>query len=153
MSNIQQKGDVLPYGKERKVSYVKVSHIAAEGRDLPLHKSDLLYKRFFDIIFSSLAIFIACLGLIGLVAYTTYQKTKEIGIRKVLGAGLADIIRLISSQFFKPILVACIIAIPFSHFIINNYRQEMTFNYLTWKIIEFMGKKKIKLKDFKPDYI
>ena len=68
MSNIQQKGDVLPYGKERKVSYVKVSHIPVEGRDLPPYKSDLLYKRFFDIIFSSLAILFVLSWLLPLLA-------------------------------------------------------------------------------------
>lgn len=80
-------------------------------------------------LFSSLAIFIACLGLIGLVAYTTYQKTKEIGIRKVLGAGLPDIIRLISSQFFKPILLACVIAIPFSHFVISKWLDGFAYRF------------------------
>jgi putative ABC transport system permease protein len=71
--------------------------------------------------FSFLAIFIACLGLIGLVSYTTYQKTKEIGIRKVLGASVACIVGLITGEFFKPILVACLVALPVSYFIISKW--------------------------------
>jgi putative ABC transport system permease protein len=92
------------------------------------YKNDKRFGKVFGL-FSSLAIFIACLGLIGLVAYTTYQKTKEIGIRKVLGAGLADIIRLIGSQFFKPILIACIIAIPFSHFVISKWLDGFAYRF------------------------
>jgi putative ABC transport system permease protein len=72
-------------------------------------------------LFSFLAIFIACLGLIGLVAYTTYQKTKEIGIRKVLGASLGGIVALITKEFSKPILIACLVAIPVSHLIISKW--------------------------------
>lgn len=92
------------------------------------YKSDQRFGSVFGL-FSSLAIFIACLGLIGLVAYTTYQKTKEIGIRKVLGAGLINIIRLISSQFFMPILIACIIAIPFSHFVISKWLNGFAYRF------------------------
>lgn len=92
------------------------------------YKNDKRFGNVFGL-FSSLAILIACLGLIGLVAYTTYQKTKEIGIRKVLGAGLLNIIRLISSQFFKPILIACVIAIPFSHFVISKWLDGFAYRF------------------------
>jgi putative ABC transport system permease protein len=92
------------------------------------YENDKRFGKVFGL-FSSLAIFIACLGLIGLVAYTTYQKTKEIGIRKVLGAGLVNIIRLISSQFFKPILLACIVAIPFSHFVISKWLGGFAYRF------------------------
>ena len=84
------------------------------------YKSDTRFGNVFGL-FSFLAIFIACLGLIGLVAYTTYQKTKEIGIRKVLGAGLGNIVGLVTSQFSRPILIACLIAIPVSHLIISKW--------------------------------
>lgn len=92
------------------------------------YKSDKRFGKVFGL-FSSLAIFIACLGLIGLVAFATYQKTKEIGIRKVLGAGVLNIIRLISSEFFKPILLACIVAIPFSHFVISKWLDGFAYRF------------------------
>ena len=84
------------------------------------YQTDQKFGKVFGM-FSFLAIFIACLGLIGLVAYTTFQKTKEIGIRKVLGASLGGIVGLITNEFSKPILVACLVAIPISHFIIYKW--------------------------------
>jgi putative ABC transport system permease protein len=92
------------------------------------YKSDKRFGKVFGL-FSSLAIFIACLGLIGLVAYTTYQKTKEIGIRKVLGASISSIVGLVSSQFFKPILIACFVAIPVSHFIISKWLDGFAYRF------------------------
>lgn len=92
------------------------------------YKSDVRFGNVFGL-FSSLAIFIACLGLIGLVAYTIYQRTKEIGIRKVLGASLSNIVALVSSQFLKPILIACLVAIPFSHFIISRWLEGFAYRF------------------------
>jgi putative ABC transport system permease protein len=92
------------------------------------YKTDSRFGKIFGL-FSSLAIFIACLGLIGLVAYSTYQKTKEIGIRKVLGASLTSIVGLVSSEFFKPILIACLAAIPFSHFIISKWLNGFAYRF------------------------
>lgn len=71
--------------------------------------------------FSILAIFIACLGLLGLAAFITEQRTKEIGIRKVLGASVPEIIMLLSSQFAKWVLIANIIAWPVAYYIMNNW--------------------------------
>jgi putative ABC transport system permease protein len=62
--------------------------------------------------FSLLAIVVACLGLFGLAAFTAERRTKEIGIRKVLGARTADIVKLLAWQFSKPIIVANLIAWP-----------------------------------------
>jgi putative ABC transport system permease protein len=92
------------------------------------YKSDKRFGKVFGL-FSSLAIFIACLGLIGLVAFATYQKTKEIGIRKLLGAGVLNIIRLISSEFFTPVLLSCIVAIPFSHFVISKWLDGFAYRF------------------------
>jgi len=63
-------------------------------------------------VFTSLAIIIACIGLFGLVSYTTSQKTKEIGVRKVMGASVVSIILLLSKEFLKLILVALVVAVP-----------------------------------------
>lgn len=60
--------------------------------------------------FTGLAMFIACLGLLGLSTFTAEQRTKEIGIRKVLGANVGQLFVLLSREFFKPVLVACVLA-------------------------------------------
>ena len=75
------------------------------------YKADTAYSSLF-LFFATLAIFIACLGLFGLVAYTTIQRTKEIGVRKVLGASVQNILTLLSGDFIKLIIVAMIIAVP-----------------------------------------
>lgn len=77
--------------------------------------------------FSILAIFIACLGLLGLAAYTTEQRTKEIGIRKVLGASVPEVIALLSGQFVRWVLVANIIAWPLAYFIMNNWLRNFAY--------------------------
>ena len=63
-------------------------------------------------IFSSLAIFIACIGLLGLAAYTTQQRTREISVRKVLGASVGNIVGMLSKDFLKLVLIAALIAFP-----------------------------------------
>jgi len=62
--------------------------------------------------FSMFAILISCLGLLGLASYSTLQRTKEIGIRKMLGASVAGISRLLSGEFLKLVALALVIAIP-----------------------------------------
>jgi putative ABC transport system permease protein len=83
-------------------------------------------------IFSVLAIFIACLGLLGLAAYTAEQRTKEIGIRKVLGATVPEIIFMLTKEFTKWILIANIIAWPVAYFFMNgwleNFAYRISFN-------------------------
>ena len=75
--------------------------------------------------FSILAIIIACLGLFGLSSFTILQRTKEIGIRKVLGGSVTEIVKLLSQDFIKLVLIAGIIAIPFAYFAM----QEWLANY------------------------
>ncbi len=79
------------------------------------------------LLFTGLAIFIACIGLFGLVSYTTKQKTKEIGIRKSIGASEKDIIRLLLIDFVKWVVIANIIAIPAAWFIMNRWLQDYAF--------------------------
>ena len=77
--------------------------------------------------FSVLAIFIACLGLIGLAAYVTERRTKEIGIRKVLGASVREILGLLSSEFIKWVLIANVIAWPAAYFIMDKWLQDFAY--------------------------
>lgn len=72
-------------------------------------------------VFSLLAVVIACLGLFGLTSYTIIQRTKEIGVRKVLGASAVQIVDLLSREFIKPVLIAAIVALPFAYFAIDRW--------------------------------
>jgi putative ABC transport system permease protein len=72
-------------------------------------------------IFTVLAIIISCLGLIGLSSYTAVQRTKEIGIRKVLGASLPSIVTLLSFDFLKLILIASLLALPISYYALDQW--------------------------------
>ncbi len=83
---------------------------------------ELLYK-----IFAGIAIFISCLGLYGLVSFMAIQKTKEIGVRKVLGASVKNIIYLFSKEFIILILIGSVIAIPVAYLLMNHWLQNFTF--------------------------
>jgi putative ABC transport system permease protein len=79
------------------------------------------------IVFSVLAIIIACLGLFGLAAFLAEQKTKEIGIRKVLGASIPSILFMLSKEFIKWILIANLIAWPLAYYFMNNWLQDFAY--------------------------
>jgi putative ABC transport system permease protein len=74
--------------------------------------------------FSVLAIFIACIGLFSLVAYAAEQKIKEIGIRKVLGASITDIISMLSLDFLRPIFIAACISFPLAWWSVNKWLEN-----------------------------
>jgi putative ABC transport system permease protein len=77
--------------------------------------------------FSTLAILIACLGLFGLVAYAAEQRTREIGIRKVLGAGISTIVGMLSRDFIKLVLLAILIASPLAWFAMREWLQGFAY--------------------------
>ena len=72
-------------------------------------------------VFSGLAVLIGCLGLFGLAAFTAQRRTKEIGIRKVLGAGTRDIVRLLVWQFSRPVIIANVIAWPVAWWVMRSW--------------------------------
>lgn len=78
-------------------------------------------------IFAGLTILVACLGLLGLVTFATEQRTKEIGIRKVLGASVTNIVALLSKDFLKLILVANILAWPIAWWIMNTWLNDFAY--------------------------
>lgn len=78
-------------------------------------------------VFSMLAIFIACLGLFGLAAFIAEQRRKEIGIRKVLGATVPGITRLLTGDFLKLVIVSILIASPVAWYLMNKWL--MSFSY------------------------
>lgn len=78
-------------------------------------------------LFAGLAIFISCLGLFGLAAYVAEQRTKEIGIRKVLGASVSQLWLLLSKDFILLVLISCVIATPVALFFLQNWLQKYSY--------------------------
>ncbi len=78
-------------------------------------------------IFTLMAIIIACLGLFGLAAFMAEQRTKEIGIRKVLGASMSGIVKLLSKDFIKLVLIAILIAVPLSYIFMSKWLQDFAY--------------------------
>ena len=78
-------------------------------------------------VFSALAMFIGCLGLFGLASYTTERRTKEIGVRKVMGASTGSIVALLSSDFLKLVLIAAAIASPTAYFAMNRWLEDFAY--------------------------
>lgn len=77
--------------------------------------------------FSLLAIIIACLGLIGLTAFMTEQRRKEIGVRKVLGASVTSVVVLLSKDFSKLVIIAFVIVVPLAWYAINQWLNEFAY--------------------------
>lgn len=90
------------------------------------YESDQHFGYLFSL-FSCLAILIACLGLFGLATFTAQQRIKEIGIRKVLGASVYNIVVLMSKDFMRLVLIAIIIAIPLCLFIMNQWLKDFAY--------------------------
>ena len=82
-----------------------------------------------------LAIFISCLGLYGLSAFIAEQRTKEIGVRKVLGASVFNIVYLLSTNFTRTVLIAIIIAVPVSWYAVNSWLRSFAYHIeIGWSI-------------------
>jgi putative ABC transport system permease protein len=91
-------------------------------------------------IFALLTILIACLGLFGLTTYTVEQRTKEIGIRKVLGASVIQVTHMLTKDFFKLILISCIISFPLSWWAMNKWLQSFAYRaHFSWWIFLAAG--------------
>ena len=91
-----------------------------------LYKHDNRQGQIFGF-FTTLAILIACLGLFGLAAFTAAQKTKEIGLRKVLGASVQDIILLFSKSFIFLVMISFLLSLPFSWYLASNWLQGFAY--------------------------
>ena len=90
------------------------------------YKADQRFGQVFGL-FTTLAILVACLGLFGLASFTTLQRTKEIGIRKVLGASVAGILKLLYQEFALLLLVAFVIAVPLAWLTVSKWLQGYAF--------------------------
>lgn len=90
--------------------------------------------------FSTLAIVIASLGLFGLAAYAAEQRNKEIGIRKVLGASISNIVGLLSMDFIKLVFISILIATPLAWFVMNKWLQDFAYRVnIQWYILALAG--------------
>lgn len=80
------------------------------------------------LLFTGLAIFVSCMGLLGLVAYMVEQRTREIGIRKVLGASVTNIVGLLSKDFMILVVIALVIAIPIAYYFMSNWLSDFAYH-------------------------
>ena len=88
-----------------------------------------------SITFAILAILIACLGLFGLVTYAAEQRIKEIGIRKVLGASVANLVGMLSKDFLKLVIISALIAFPVAWWAMNKWLQDFAYRTtISWWI-------------------
>lgn len=89
-------------------------------------------------IFAALAIFISCLGIFGLSSFVAEQRTKEIGIRKVMGASAASLWKLLSKDFVSLIVISCLVATPIAWYFLKNWLQNYEYRTpLTWQLFVF----------------
>jgi putative ABC transport system permease protein len=103
------------------------------------YKADTRFGQVFGI-FATLAILIACFGLLGLSAYNVLQRTKEIGIRKVLGASVQSLIVLLSKEFMFLICISLFIAIPLTWWVMNNWLQDFAYRIsIQWWVFVAAG--------------
>ncbi|MEO6356552.1 MAG: FtsX-like permease family protein, partial [Ferruginibacter sp.] len=91
-------------------------------------------------IFALLTIFVACLGLFGLATYTAEQRTKEIGIRKVLGATVTQVTNMLSKEFLRLVCIACIIAFPLAWWAMSKWLQDFAYKIqISWWVFLVAG--------------
>jgi putative ABC transport system permease protein len=104
-----------------------------------LYQSEQVSQRIFGV-FALLAILIACMGLLGLAIYIIQQRTKEIGVRKVLGASTPGIVVLLSKDFLKLVLIAFLIASPLAWYAMNRWLQDFAYKIdMEWWVFAIAG--------------
>ena len=111
---------------KKMVPYYPLDYFFLDASFEQMHISDKKMGEIFSV-FSILAIFVACMGLFGLAAYTAEQKTKEIGVRKILGASVSNIYLLLSREFLKWVALANILAWPVAYYAMHLWLQNFVF--------------------------
>lgn len=91
-----------------------------------LYESEERFLKVF-LLFSTIAIIIACLGALSLISYTITQMTRQIGIRKVLGAPVWGLVKLVNQSFFQMILISFLMSIPLSYYLINSWLESFAY--------------------------
>ncbi|NQZ74743.1 MAG: ABC transporter permease [Ekhidna sp.] len=90
------------------------------------YRADQQFQQIFNVL-SAFAILITCLGLFGLASFTVAKRTKEIGIRKVLGASVSQVIKILSADFVKLVAISSVIAIPVTWYLVNGFLSQYSF--------------------------
>lgn len=104
-----------------------------------MYESEQRFGKAFNL-FTLLALFIACMGLFGLISHQVVQRTKEIGIRKVLGASVNSIVSLLSKDFLKLIMIAFVIAIPITYYAMNQWLENFAYRIqISWWVFALTG--------------
>ena len=104
-----------------------------------LHLNDERFAKLFSV-FTLLAIAIACLGLFGLTAFLAESRTKEIGVRKVLGASVLSILRLLSREYVVMIVMSLVIAFPLAYYLMKSWLQNFAYRIdIGWQVFVFAG--------------
>jgi putative ABC transport system permease protein len=131
----QMKNQWSAFGKETPFSYSFLDDRFRKTYEAEQNTGKLLG------IFSGLTIFVACMGLFGLAMFTAQKRTKEMGIRKVLGASVSNIVTLLSKDFIKLVIIAFIIASPIAWFIMNKWLQDFAYrtNISAWVFVAAAG--------------
>ena len=110
-----------------------------EDTYLHLYASEMQIRSILNY-FTALAVFISCLGLFGLAAFMAEKRTKEIGIRRVVGAKISNIIYIFTKELISGILVSIIISIPISYYIVNRILQDYAYKIeLSWWVFTLVG--------------
>lgn len=125
-TNIQEKVALIgkifkKYDKEKPFEYYFLDEAFNET-----FKTEIRMSKMFSV-FTGLAIFIACMGLFGLVTFTAETRTKEIGIRKVLGASVSGIVALLSKDFVKLVFIAIVLAMPVAWYFMDKWLQDFVY--------------------------
>lgn len=113
------------------------SYLATDWNEL--YQSEQVAQRIFGL-FAMLAIFIACMGLLGLAIYVIRLRTKEIGIRKTLGASVPGLVALLSKDFLKLVLIAIVIASPLAWYVMHRWLQDFAYKIdMEWWMFALAG--------------
>ncbi|TAN00122.1 MAG: FtsX-like permease family protein [Chitinophagaceae bacterium] len=119
---------------QKYASYIPFTYNFIDRQFAAKYESDQREGTLFNL-FAAIAIFISCLGLLGLATFTAQRRMKEIGVRKVLGASVGNLIRLVSVDFLKLVIIAIVIAIPVGWFVMNKWLENFAYKTdISWWI-------------------
>ena len=135
-------GATLDFLRERLAAFaphLPFDYSFVDERFEALHTKDAQLGQVFSV-FAMLAVLIACLGLLGLAAFTAEQRTKEIGVRKVLGASVASVVALLTKEFLQLIAIAFIIACPLAYIAMRHWLGDFAYRIeISWPIFLMAG--------------
>ncbi|NOX17726.1 MAG: FtsX-like permease family protein, partial [Chlorobi bacterium] len=109
-----------------KLSDMPMNYEFAEDRLNYLYKNEIRFEKLINF-FTAIAILISTMGLFGLVMFSVQRRTKEIGIRKVLGASVFDILKFLSKDFIILVLLGAILAFPIAYYFMNNWLENFAY--------------------------